>query len=196
MIEGNIDFEFPNKYNVIKFDDTPFYRQYFNQLPYAKGIDFLAMNSSEIIFLEVKDFRGREANTKWKVRLNKHKYGTNYERMDSLDIEIAEKVAMTLACLAGATTKRHLQNQLTAGQTILSMLMQNNLPSLRIILFLEGNFESHSKTQKMVMTAIKKSIQKKLAWLNCKVEVENLATQTGKYFSAEHIDRPMVVKQN
>lgn len=185
MIEGDIDFQFPTSYATLKFDDTSFYRNHFNKLPYAKGVDFLIINCDEIIFLEVKDFYGEEGHCRWKIRPDKHKYGTNNERLDSVDIEVAEKVAMTLACLAGAVTKRNLQTPLENAEKVISMLLRHKIPAVRVILFLEGNFASSSKTSKMIMKDLQVSIQKKLSWLECKVIVENLSTQMGKYFHAE-----------
>lgn len=40
--ESGLKFQFPGKDTVIKFDDTKFYREYFNKLPEAKGVDFIS----------------------------------------------------------------------------------------------------------------------------------------------------------
>lgn len=39
--ESGLKFAFPENDTVIKFDDTKFYRDYFNKLPEAKGVDFI-----------------------------------------------------------------------------------------------------------------------------------------------------------
>lgn len=39
--ESGLKFQFPKNDTVIKFDDTKFYRDYFNKLPEAKGVDFI-----------------------------------------------------------------------------------------------------------------------------------------------------------
>lgn len=193
MIEGTIEFQFSDKYSsVIKFDDMPFYRQHFNNLPSAKGVDFLAMGKNDILFLEVKDCAGSESDNRWRIFPNNRKRGTSTTSVDtdgrdSLDIEVPKKVAMTLACLLEATTKRSLekQNRLDAGEKLLSLLLADNIPDIKVILFLEGDFQSHSRTPKMIMKSLKDSMKKKLSWLQCKVLVENMDIQTGKYYQAK-----------
>ncbi len=39
---------------MIKFDDTLFYRDYFNRFPGSKGIDFVSVSPNQIAFIEVK----------------------------------------------------------------------------------------------------------------------------------------------
>lgn len=36
--ESGLKFAFPEKSTVIKFDDTQFYREFFNKLPESKGV--------------------------------------------------------------------------------------------------------------------------------------------------------------
>ena len=49
--ESGLKFQFPENDMVIKFDDTKFYRDYFNKLPGAKGVDFISVNKDKIAFL-------------------------------------------------------------------------------------------------------------------------------------------------
>ena len=41
--ESRLKFQFAENDIVIKFDDTKFYRDYFNKLPEAKGVDFISV---------------------------------------------------------------------------------------------------------------------------------------------------------
>ena len=52
--ESGLKFQFPKNDTVIKFDDTKFYRDYFNKLPEAKGVDFISVDKNKIAFIEVK----------------------------------------------------------------------------------------------------------------------------------------------
>ena len=193
MLEGMLDFQFPDECSdVIKFDDTPFYRKYFNNLSQSKGVDFLALVENTILFIEVKDCFGTESDNRWRIFPDNKKRSTSptttdTTRRDSLDIEVSEKVSMTLACLAGATTKRNLseKNSLDVAKKIISSLVKDPPPFVKVILFLEGNFASRSRTDKMIMKDLSDSIRKKLSWLECKVLVENLDTQKKRYFTVQ-----------
>ena len=44
--ESRLKFAFPEKSTVVKFDDTKFYRDYFNKLPGAKGVDFISADKN------------------------------------------------------------------------------------------------------------------------------------------------------
>ena len=52
--ESRLKFQFAENDTVIKFDDTKFYRDYFNKLPEAKGVDFMSVAKDKIAFIEVK----------------------------------------------------------------------------------------------------------------------------------------------
>ena len=47
--ESGLKFQFPENETVIKFDDTKFYRDYFNKLPNAKGVDFISVDKYNIV---------------------------------------------------------------------------------------------------------------------------------------------------
>ena len=46
--ESGLKFLFPQNDTVVKFDDTKFYRDYFNKLPEAKGVDFISVDKDKI----------------------------------------------------------------------------------------------------------------------------------------------------
>ena len=100
--ESGLKFQFPENETVIKFDDTKFYRDYFNKLPNAKGVDFISVDKYKIAFIEVKNCIGDEGNCRWRIapnnqKRNKTHTSVNVEGRDSLDIEMAQKTAMTIA---------------------------------------------------------------------------------------------------
>lgn len=105
--ESRLKFGFYDGSKVIKFDDTLFYRKFFNLLPDSKGVDFITVNKDAIAFIEVKNCKGDEGNCRWRISPNNKKRSTshtmvNVEGRNSLDIEVPQKVSMTLAALMGA----------------------------------------------------------------------------------------------
>lgn len=60
--ESGLKFGFPEKSAVIKFDDTVFYREYFNKFPGSKGVDFISADKDKIAFIEAKNCTGDESN--------------------------------------------------------------------------------------------------------------------------------------
>ena len=57
MEESRLKFAFPEKCTVVKFDDTTFYRDYFNKLPEAKGVDFISVDNDKIAFITVLEMK-------------------------------------------------------------------------------------------------------------------------------------------
>ena len=105
--ESGMRFTFADGVRVIKFDDTLFYRDLYNKLPGAKGVDFISFDKSYVSFIEIKNCQGDEGNNRWRIAPDNHKKlatHTSYpiSNRDSLDIEVAKKVAMTLSALSGA----------------------------------------------------------------------------------------------
>lgn len=46
----------------------------------------------------------------------------------------------------------------------------------------EGNFGSHTRTKKMIMSDLQRSINSKMRWMNCKVSVVDSSTYNEKIF--------------
>jgi hypothetical protein len=115
IIESGIRFRFPDTSTTIKYDDTRYYREIFMNLPDAKGVDFISFDDRSILFMEVKNCTGHEAENRWRIVKNNAKTKTaaifpEGDR-DSVDIEVAKKIAMILACLCGAHSKPEYQEK-------------------------------------------------------------------------------------
>lgn len=189
--ESRLKFGFPDGSKVVKFDDSVFYRKYFNELPDSKGVDFIAVEKDNISFIEVKNCTGDEGNCRWRIYPNNRKKDTSHTKVnvkgrDSLDIEVPQKVAMTLAALSGAKTfegsKESVEELKEIQETIFSEDFSDEKKKKYVILFLEGDFGGHTRTKKMIMSDLQKSMDKKMKWLNCKVSVVDSDTYNRKIF--------------
>lgn len=195
MIESGLEFDFVNGISVDKFDDTNFYRNSFNNLPNSKGVDFIAKNSNTLVLIEVKNCIGNECDNRWRIAPNNLKLTTTATTVDtegrnSLDIEVSQKIAMTLACLCGANSKPNYQNS-DQLKPYFAMISNNNVSfgtkKIKVILFLEGDFSTKSRKEKKVMKDLEDSIKSKLSWLNCHVLVENINTHAKDIYQASVI---------
>ena len=189
--ESGLKFQFSENDTVIKFDYTKFYRDYFNKLPGAKGVDFISVNKDKIAFIEVKNCTGNEGNCRWRIFPNNQKHDTTHtsvdvEGRDSLDIEVAQKAAMTLAALVGAKsfedTKECVDDLRECIQFMLSDSFPDDSKKKYVILFLEGDFDGRTRTKKMIMKALQDSMNKKLQWINCRVSVVDSHTYDSRIF--------------
>ena len=189
--ESGLKFLFPQNDTVVKFDDTKFYRDYFNKLPEAKGVDFISVDKDKIAFIEVKNCTGDERNCRWRIAPNNQKKDTthtvvNVEGRDSLDIEVAQKTAMTVAALTGAKsfgdTKECLEELKEYIQFLSSDRFSDDSKKKYVILFLEGDFGSRTRSKKMIMKELQDSMNKKLQWINCRVSVVDSDTYNPKIF--------------
>jgi len=189
--ESRLKFGFPDGSKVIKFDDTLFYRKFFNALPDSKGVDFIVVGKNYIAFLEVKNCIGDEANCRWRIFPNNQKRETSHtcvdvDGRDSLDIEIPQKVAMSLAALLGAKsferTKDSVEELKEIQKVIFSDTFSDDTKKKFVILFLEGDFGSHTRTKKMIMLELQRSMNTKMRWLNCRISVVDSSTYDEKIF--------------
>lgn len=189
ITESGLTFHFTGD-STLKFDDTRFYREYFNSLPGSKGVDILCNSTEWFVMLEIKNCLGQEAENRWRIAPNnqkKHLAPENAESRESLDTEVAQKVAMTISCLAGATTFGHLRQTTQPLIPFSAALHKEEFSTyakkLLIILFLEGQFGSQTRTKKMIMSNLQHSLQKKLDWLNCSVSVVDSSTYDHSIFT-------------
>lgn len=192
--ESGLRFQFEAGVRAIKFDDTGFYRKYFNKLPEGKGVDILADSKDIIQLIEIKNCLGHENENMWRTSVNNSRIQSaprelDVESRNSLDIEVAQKVASTIACLHGAWTKsEHSEN--AAGlvefwQGISDQRIARDKKRFMVVLFLEGDFNSegpNSRSKKTMMKRLQDSISAKLEWLNCQVTVVDSSTYKERYF--------------
>ena len=189
--ESGLKFGFPDENIAIKFDDTKYYRVLFNALPESKGVDFVAAGKDAISFIEVKNCLGDEGNCRWRIAPNNRKRDiasttVDVEGRDSLDIEVSQKVAMTLAALAGARTFGDRKTLLDELKEIITAIFSDDFADDKkkkyVILFLEGDFGGHTRSKKMIMEDLQRSMNTKLKWLDCKVSVVDSSTYNKRIF--------------
>ena len=65
--EGGLRFEFGDSWIVEKYDDHPDYRQRIAKLQTSKAVDFVGIVNDRLHFIEVKDFRGHDADHKGRI---------------------------------------------------------------------------------------------------------------------------------
>lgn len=195
--ESNLALKFSDDCQVVKFDDTDFYRSRFNKLPGAKGVDIIS-NSAEVIqFIEIKNCTGHESENIWRTSVNNSKIESaprelDVDNRDSLDIEVAKKVEATIACLCGAWTESRRTEKAKMLENFWRGLTDSGIPrdkkKIIVVLFLEGDFCANgpqSRTKKMMMDRIRMSISAKLEWLNCKVLVVDSDTYNKTLFELQ-----------
>jgi len=189
MVESNIEFSFDDADEVIKFDDSSFYRHAFNHLPESKGVDFLLVDhhAQKLFMIEVKNCKGEEHENRWRISPNDRKLDTtgtmtNTRHRHSLDIEVASKVAMTLSCLVGTHTCS-MQQRAKELLPYWKYLAKDD-PSIYVLLLLEGDFQTVAIPKKKIMNDLALYIERKLTWLKCKVFVEDTQTHRQRIFSA------------
>lgn len=191
--ESGIVFDFDNNLTVHKFDDTGYYQNYFKKMNGGKGVDFIVKSEDTLMLIEVKNCSRHENDNRWRIFPENSKRSTtativDTDDRDSLDIEIPQKVAMTLACLSGAHSQPQLQKHSDVLKEYFDFIKTNNISSgankIKVILFLEGNFASRTMPQKLILKTLGDRINKKLSWLNCNVMVENIESHNDNYFTA------------
>lgn len=178
MIESNIEFNFNDKYTVIKFDDTNVYGKFKNSISNGKGVDFIAYSDDKVILMEIKNCSGHESGNQWRVDLGTKK-NADGSIDECFDLEVAKKVSCTLSCLMGAGTfdKYNRTDEQEQLCQIMNMLTDYN-HTIEVILFLEGDFEYKTRRKTMIMEAIQKRLKGHFkGWFNstnCKVIDSNV----------------------
>lgn len=189
--ESRLRFEFPDNRTTIKFDEEKFYRNRFNKLPASKGVDFISDGKDMIAFIEVKNCSGHEGENRWRIAPNNQKRDTAHtphetDGRDSLDIEIPQKIAMTLASLCGVYSfgnRIGLSEKLSLiAEAVCNESFSRTAKKKLVILVLEGDFETHTTPKKAIMSKLQQSIAAKMQWLDCKVSVVDSTTYNEKLF--------------
>lgn len=180
--ENRLEFSFREGVQAVKYDDTDFYREKYQILSGSKGVDILAVSPSAFWIIEVKDCSDTAQNQdKWRRSFSETK------GMESLSEEIALKVTHTCAALAGAHT---FGNRCAAASELhpaAAALSGTKIPQVKqkllVILFLEGDFSCYTRSNKAIYRDIKQRIERKLKWLNCRVDVVSTDTYKSSDYS-------------
>lgn len=192
MIESRLNFTFDEKFQVVKFDDTDFYRFSCSSMPNGKAVDFVADSQERMIFMEVKNCTGYEKDTKWRTNTDYTVLKDSERTIDeSFDIEVAKKVLCTMAFLSGVNSRYKLEEETEQLRPFFEAMASSQYSSgrkrLEVILFLEGEFGSVSRPKKIIMKRIQEKIAEKLKWLNCTVRVVDSNTYKQRHFLVEKV---------
>jgi hypothetical protein len=185
--EGSLLFDFNDDVTAIKFDEQPFYRNKFNVLKGARGVDILAYNRECFMILEVKDFRGYEIENRKRVTATSSVSKGKGCTEEPLDLELALKVRETLACMLAAALDDNEEDISPFFKPIIDKARGRSNISLKVLLFVEGDIPRFPLYSRNMIDSIKK----KMRWLNARVFVENIDTH-----KAQHFFEPSRVKQN
>lgn len=155
---------------------------------YAKGVDFLSLYGHRVLMIEVKNCTGYENENRWRTVPRPHRpavYGAQETSSmnfydGSFDIDVAEKVAKSIDCLFGAFTYGDRKSTTSPAaeywRKIACKKFSEDQDKLYVILVLEGNFGSATKTKKIIMHSLQQALQKELRWLNCTALVMDSAS--------------------
>jgi hypothetical protein len=158
-------------------------------MPNGKGIDFFADSDDKLLLIEIKNCLGYEKQNNW--RTNTGNTILNGSTIDeSFDIEVAKKVASTMACIVGANMNFEYANAdelKPLFKSISSNKFASGTKTLEVILYIDGNFGSKVRSKNMIMKRIQDKIKEKLKWMNCVVRVVDYNTHNNKYFTTEYV---------
>ena len=93
---------------------------------------------------------------------------------------------MTIAALIGAKSFENSKECVKEFEKCIRFISQDTFVNVSkkkyVILFLEGEFGSKTRSKKMIMNELQKSINRKLKWINCSVSVLDSDTYNSKIF--------------
>ena len=179
--ESDMLFSFREGVMAVKYDDEPFYRNQYNAVEGAKGVDIIAACDTAMYLIEIKNCTGTAENQDtWR----RHFSGS--QNMNTLATEVALKVAHTCACLAGVTTFGERSTSAVRLLDYANALHASGFASLEkklfVLLYLEGDFSCRTRSSVMIFSDIQKRIAKRLKWLNCLVSVVSTETYQPRDF--------------
>ena len=201
--ESDIEFTFGEQYGnlVLKYDDTPYYTERFNAQPGAKAVDFIAVSDKHYVLIEVKNCIGDESGNRWRIAPNNQKRdtagadGRDVSTRDSLDIEVAQKTAMTLAGMLGAFSNpmpatKHASCDAFA-RALCSQEITNGQRKIVVVLVLDGKFACASRDEHTIRRRLREELEKKIKWLSATVLVttSDELEQTGLHITASRNSR-------
>jgi hypothetical protein len=150
--EGNLEFQFDQNWDVIKYDGHNFYQQRAKKLREMKAADFVAVNKNQckLYIIEVKDFRIEHP-----------------ESLTNLADTVAQKVRDTVAGLVGA------HHSTGAGDWALPVKCLGSLRQEIYVVFL---CELRNSTSPERLSSLTDRLKKNLGWLTKRVIAVDLNT--------------------
>lgn len=154
--EGFLRFRFDDRWIVIKYDDHRDYREKIGRLADTKAIDFATvLDSSNLFFIEVKDFRGYRIQNRQRVRDG------------DLAIEVAQKVRDTIAGIVAA----HHRGNTEEWNQFINCLTNLRHPA-RVVLWLEDDLPPGPKGRRPNQASVLiDRLKQHLRWLTPRVMV-------------------------
>lgn len=150
--EGRLQFQFGSRWQIVKLDDHPAYRNRIAKLSGTKAVDILGiLDARQIYLFEIKDFRQHRIENKDR----------------SLPEEIGQKVLGTIGCIVGA----HKANPFDIWHRYLQLL-ENAESNIYVIIWVERSPEPSSILKQKVKRSMRaKNFKRQLGWLTQKVRV-------------------------
>lgn len=108
--EGDLRFTFPDDWQVLKYDNSRFYRNCFENFADSKGVDFIAFHpeKSELYLIEVKDYITEKQKYKSADKKQKDEEDTTNKKRKDIDRELFKAVALKVRdTLAGLVVLAH-----------------------------------------------------------------------------------------
>lgn len=189
IVEGRLKFFFDDSYQCIKFDDQEFYGNFKNCQPYGKGVDIIACSKNRMLIIEVKDFEGYEDTSKWRLETDSKTNEKCDRNSISLDVEIAEKVSGTIACIYGSRTYQDHSEKADVYKFCWENLQSDRIikdkQRLFVVLHIEGKFNSDARRMKGHLSRIRQALKKRLDWLRCEVLVQNMESANSCFYTVK-----------
>lgn len=137
VTEGRLIFNFDERWSVVKFDAEAGFASRID-IPSTKKVDIVAACQTILLLIEIKDFRGHEAN-------NTHRFA---RRGDApLPVELAQKVRDTVSMLLAA--QRSQDRDLKRAY---DHLFDRAVKPVEVVLFLERDKVRNRKNTGYVST--------------------------------------------
>ena len=168
ITEGKLIFTFPKNWEVIKYDESHFFKNHIRKSQGSKAVDILALSDNGLFLIEIKDFRGYRIENKKSIR------------NDEILNEVVQKVRDTIMGLYAAY--RQTNEELAPFYRYLcttskySMLARHQRKII-VVWFLEQDIQSNFEFS---LISLKIKLKNQLKFLNINCLVHNKKTYASK----------------
>ncbi len=166
LTEKTLTFIFPDNWEVIKYDESHFFRNHIDKCQGSKAVDILALSELGLFLIEIKDIRGHEIE--YKQRLNK----------GEILFDLTQKVRDTIQGLYAAYRCQveelaPFYNYLYANSKYATLTTRPQR-QITVILFLEENRPFKMlKSFKEIRSRFKIKMRNQLKYLNVRCDIYN-----------------------